>query len=489
MNSNLPIIPKPVKINIFDGYYELNFATKIRYGSKSGSLANVLKHNISYLTRYELKLIENHTTSNNISKDITLNIVDNVQNKHPEYYNLQINPTQIKLSAFTSKGLFHGIQTFKQILISCRSGIKDVLKLPCLEIEDFPRFEWRGFMLDEARHFFGKDIVKRLLDKLAILKFNKFHWHLTDDQGWRIEIKKYPKLTEIGSKRRGTYISRRNFDQPPVNGYYTQEDIKEIVNYALERYIDIIPEFDVPGHTSAAIAAYPELSCLGQKIEVCTKFGIIEDVFCIGNSKVFEFTKDVLTEFIELFPSKFLHIGGDEVPRKRWKACDKCQSFLKSTGLKSEDDLQHFFTNEISNFLSEDNVVPIGWNEVVNENLVKNTLIQYWTHNFDLVLEEIKRNRKVIMSEMSALYLNFPETKIPLEKTYTYDPIPDNLDSEYHANIVGLEACLWTEYVKKESDIWEKIIPRIYAVSEIGWSPKEKKDFTDFKFRISKLTE
>jgi hexosaminidase len=350
-------------------------------------------------------------------------------------------------------------------------------------------------MLDEARHFFGKATIKKLLDLMALFKFNIFHWHLTDDQGWRIEIKKYPLLTKIGSKREGTIVPNAKIsrnkgkrkietDNLPVEGYYTQEDLREIIQYANERYITIIPEIDFPGHVTAALASYPQLSCTGGPFNVSPLYGVHKDVFCIGNEKVFEFSKDVLKEVVNIFPSKYLHVGGDEVPTRRWNTCEKCQSRIKNERLNDAKELQDYFTSRICSFLKSQRCIPIGWNEILNDNLDIEAICQYWTNNFDLVLKHIKKGRKVVMSEMSTLYLNYPIELTPLQKTYEYDPIPSELEESYVKNVLGLEACLWTEIVKDSRMLEMRIIPRLLAVGEIGWSPKEVKNFEKFEEKL-----
>jgi hexosaminidase len=352
-------------------------------------------------------------------------------------------------------------------------------------------------MLDEARHFFGEEVVKKILDIMALLKLNTLHWHLTDDQGWRVEIKKYPLLTEISSKREGTIISQRflrsnqkikaPIDAIPVSGYYTQQDLRELIQYATERFITIIPELDFPGHTTAALAAYPDLSCTGGPFKVSTRFGIHKDVLCIGKEKVFEFIQNVLNEIIEIFPSNIIHIGGDEAPNRRWKKCLDCQARIKDESLGSVDNLQVYFTNRITDYLGSKGKRIIGWNEILNDDLINNALCQYWINNFDKVLEHIRKGREVVMSEMKALYFDYPYRLIPLHQTYNYDPIPSNLEEKFHKNILGLEACLWTEYVKNKDKLEWQTFPRLIAVAETGWTPKNKRNFESFLSRLERF--
>jgi hexosaminidase len=334
---------------------------------------------------------------------------------------------------------------------------------------------------------------------MALLKFNIFHWHLTDDQGWRVEIKKYPLLTEISSKREGTITSKANIslaknkkkmvlDNIPIEGYYTYEDLKEIIQYAKDRYITIIPEIDLPGHVTAVLAAYPELSCTGSSFNVSPLFGIHKDVFCIGNEKVLEFSKNVLSEIMDIFPSKYIHTGGDEVPTYRWKKCEKCQKKLIQEGLNDVKELQNYFTFRINSFLDSREHILIGWNEILNDNLDIKAICQYWTNNFDRLIKNIKRGRKVIMSEMSTLYLNHPIELITLQKTYEYEPIPSELDERHIQNVIGLEACLWTEGVKDMRMLELRTYPRLLAVGEIGWSTKKNKNFSKFQEKFKLFT-
>jgi len=327
---------------------------------------------------------------------------------------------------------------------------------------------------------------------MAFLKLNKFHFHLTEDQGWRVEIKKYPLLTEIGSKREGT-TSQRSYrsnkknvplDGIPVSGFYTQQDLRELIQYATERFITIIPELDFPGHTMAALAAYPELSCTGGPFKVSTRFGIHKEVLCIGKEKVFEFTQNVLNEIIEIFPSNIIHIGGDEAPKKRWKNCLDCQARIKNEELGSVENLQVYFTNRIADYLESKGKQIIGWNEILNDKLNGNAICHYWTANLKQVLEHARLGREVVMSEMSAVYLNYPYKIIPLERSYNYEPIPNELEVKYHDKILGIEACLWTEIVKNKKTLEWQAFPRLIAIAETGWTPKNKKNFKSFQKRL-----
>ncbi len=420
--------------------------------------------------------------------------MDNLKNLGSEGYTLEIMPLKIKISAMNPAGVFYGIQTLRQLLpieIESRKIVKNVeWEIPCLKIEDYPRFAWRGYMLDEARHFHGKEVVKKILDFLAFFKMNRFHWHLTDDQGWRIEIKNYPKLTEIGSKREETQVGGRFSKKRngiPHSGYYTEEEIAEIVKYAKNRFVKIIPEIDLPGHSRAALASYPNLSCKGYPFRVSTHWGFHKDVMCIGKDEVFEFTNTVLNEIVAIFSSNLIHIGGDEVLMERWKECPDCQDKLKSEGLKNEKELQSYFTNRISKYLNSKNQKVICWNDVLDENLTENIICQYWLRGKKKVLDHIRKGGDVIMSNFKYAYLDHSYSFTPLKLAYKFEPIPKNLNKEYYKHILGLEALMWGEYIPNNKRLEWQTFPRLIAFAEIGWTPKIKKNFTSFHKRLSEI--
>ncbi len=490
------IIPEPVGMVYKSSHFIINKDTLILFGKSSESICLFLK---SFLeTEFNLNL--NSQKLNKIKKKNNCIVIEVNKLKIDSYeaYQLNITEDKINITASLENGLFYGIQTLIQLIYKDNPNFgidNELVKLNCLEIMDYPRFQWRGFMLDEARNFFGKDIVKNILDNMASLKFNIFHWHLTDDQGWRIEIKKYPLLTEIGSRRKGTDVSKHKgfvhssikkveTDGIPVYGYYTQEDIKEIIDYAAERYITVIPEIDIPGHTMALLAAYPELSCTGGPFEVGTRFGIYKDVLCIGKEIVFKYIENILSEIIELFPSEYIHIGGDETPRTRWKRCPNCQARMKREHIHNVDTLQTYFTNRVAEFILAHGKRIICWNETIEKNLNKELYCQYWNAHFERVIKELIDGRKVIISEANHVYLNYPYKVNSLENTYHYDPIPIALNEEHHKNIIGIEACLWTEYVKTRAKLDWHLFPRLLAIAEIGWTQKNNKNYREFEKRL-----
>ena len=411
-----------------------------------------------------------------------------------EGYRLEVRPEAIVIEAPGTAGVFYGIQTLRQLLpieIEERRPVSGVdWRVPCLLIEDKPRFSWRGFMLDEGRHFHGKVTVLLTLDLMALQKLNVLHWHLIEDQGWRIEIKKYPKLTEVGSQRAGTSKTMlgKQHDRIPHSGFYTQDEIREIVAYAAERRITIVPEIEMPGHSLAALASYPELSCTGGPFEVATHFGIFPDIYCAGKETVFSFLHEVLDEILELFPSPYIHIGGDEAPKKRWKGCPDCQRRIREEGLKGEHALQFYFTNRIAAYLDSKGRYVMGWNEILQDGLVKSAVVQFWLRGREHLLEAIRTGkRSVVMSSYLDTYLDHSYKLMPLSRAYGYEPVPADLDENNAGSILGLEFPLWSEWVPNRARLDYQTYPRLTAMAETGWTPKDKKDFKDFLRRLESL--
>ncbi|MFW9874080.1 MAG: beta-N-acetylhexosaminidase [Candidatus Thorarchaeota archaeon] len=487
------IIPEPVYLIFSDREFTLTENTIIQSNQKLLNISDHLKNFLFPPTGFNLsiKKVENITTNDNT---INLILINKNNQLGSDGYRLKITPHRINISARKPAGVFYGIQTLRQLLpleIESKIGVENIKwKLPCLKIEDYPRFPWRGYMLDEARHFHGKEIVKKLLDLMALFKLNIFHWHLTDDQGWRIEIKKYPKLIEIGSKRNESQIgdfSNNKKNGIPHSGYYLQEEIKEIITYAKNRFITIIPEIDMPGHTRAAIASYPNLSCRGFSLRVSPHWGIHRDIICIGKEEVFEFIKGVLDEIAELFSSDIIHIGGDEVPKNRWKECERCQSRIEKEGLKNEEDLQVYFTNRITAFINSKGKRTMGWNEILDENLKEDIICQYWLRGKEKVFRHLQNNGKVINSDFKFTYLDHSYSFTPLKLAYGFEPIPKKLKNQYHENVLGLEALMWGEFIPNLKRLEWQTFPRLIAFSEIGWTPKDKKDFRSFQIRLDNL--
>ncbi|MFX1378749.1 MAG: beta-N-acetylhexosaminidase [Promethearchaeota archaeon] len=491
--TNIAIIPEPVSLKISSGNFNLTESSLICSDQKFIDLSEYLKKFLYISTGFKLSIQNNNNIplNENSIKLIQLNEVNKLGN---EGYNLEINPSKIEISANNTAGIFYGIQTLRQLLpieIESKKIVKEVYwKIPCLKIQDYPRFPWRGYMLDEARHFQGKEVVKKLLDLISLFKMNRFHWHLTDDQGWRIEIKKYPKLTEIGSKREETQsggrLSKRR-DGIPHKGHYSQEDIQEIIKYAKNRFVDIIPEIDLPGHSRAVLASYPNLSCKEYPFKVSTHWGFHKDIICVGKDEVFEFVNRVLQEIMAIFPSNIVHIGGDEVLKDRWKVCPVCQNRLKSEGLKDEKDLQSYFINRVSRYLNSKGQEVICWNDVLDKNLKEKIICQYWFRSKKKVFNHITKGGEAIISDFKYTYLDHSYSFTPLKRAYKFEPIPKKLDKKYHKNILGLEALMWGEYTPNNNRIEWQTFPRLMAFAEIGWTLKKKKNYSHFYERLFEL--
>lgn len=401
-------------------------------------------------------------------RSIILTIDESIEND--EGYSIKCENRRVYIKAKTESGLFYGLQTLKQMLLQTNG------KIPYVELSDAPRFSYRGFMLDCGRYFYTVDEVKKIVDLMALHKLNALHWHLTEDQGWRIEIKKYPKLTEKGSMR-----SHTNFNNKPHGGYYTQEEIKEIVAYCHARFIKVIPEFDIPGHSVAAISCYPELSCLDRKMEVATHWGVKHDILCAGKESTYKFVYDVLDEFMELFPDKVIHIGGDEAVKMRWKHCPHCQKVIKDNGLKDEDDLQIFFMGKVNEYLKSKGYSSVMWSYDRIENSENLSPDIAWTvcgmgDDKDLVENEIKRGRKLINTHCYPYYFDFPYGWNTLKMVCNDDGALTDNDDE----TLGIEAQMWTEYVPDMKRLEFLTFPRLGAMAENAWAEKGFSSFATF---------
>ena len=415
-----------------------------------------------------------------------------------EGYQLAISQSGIAIVAPTATGIFYGIQSLRQLLpADFEKGIYKEASVPFTEISDQPRFPWRAFMLDESRHFMGTDVVKKMLDQMALLKMNVFHWHLTDDQGWRIEIKKYPKLTEVGSRRKDTQLARDSDERAgvPYEGFYTQEQIKEIIDYALARHITIVPEIEMPGHAMAAIAAYPWIGSMGTTTEVSESFGKMEDSYNIVDPKVVRFLQDVLDEIITLFPGQTIHIGGDEVNFNPWLNSEETKDFMAKNGLNTPMDLQVYFTNQMSNYLTNAGKRMMGWNDIlgddihnerdslsvkVEQKLANSSIVHFWKGDLSLINTAVQEGYEVVNSNHWDTYLDYTYQRIPLSKSYGFDPIPKGLDEQYHAKVLGTGAQIWTEYTRTAEAMEKQVFPRLVAYAEVGWTQPGSKDYERF---------
>ena len=466
--------------------------------------AEFLSEYVKDVTGYGLKIGTRKIKSPAIS--LTLGL----QSSNPEAYSINISEVGIQIQGASEAGVFYGIQALRK---SMPIGKYAQIEFPSVEINDYPEFGYRGALLDISRHFFTKEEVKEYIDMMALHNMNRFHWHLTDDQGWRIEIKKYPELTSIGSQRKesqnGYYENHERvlkFDGIPHGGFFTQDDIKEVVAYAAERYITIIPEIDLPGHMVSALASYPELGCTGGPYNVWTHWGISEDVLCAGNEKTYQFLTDVFDEIMELFPSTYIHIGGDECPKTRWAQCPKCQAKIKAEGIKSDDKhtkeeyLQSYVMKYMSDYLSEHGRKIIGWDEILEGEAAPGATIMSWRGEAGGI-EAARLGHDVIMVPNNYLYLDYYQSKDyesepyyaiggynPVDKIYNYNPLPASLNETEKAHIIGVQANLWTEYIKDFKQVEYMILPRWGAVAEIQWTGGAK-DYPAFLKRLDKFVK
>ena len=502
---NYQVIPLPQEVVVSqEPLFTLQETTKILYPEGN----ELLKRNAEFLSGYikdatgkelDIATITSESTPQNT---IILGLDKSITEK--EGYELTVSSEQVTINGQTPNGVFYGIQTLRKSIPATTAGTK--IALPAVTIKDYPRFSYRGMHLDVSRHFFPIEFVKKYIDLLALHNMNTFHWHLTDDQGWRIEIKKYPKLTEIGSQRSATVIGHNSgeYDGTPYGGFYTQEQIKEVIDYAKERYINIIPEIDLPGHMVAALAAYPELGCTGGPYEVEKNWGIFEDVLCIGNDKTMQFIEDVLGEVADLFPYKYVHIGGDEAPRNRWAKCPKCQARIKAEGLKAdakhtaEDRLQSYCMQRAEKFLNSKGRQIIGWDEILEGDVAPNATVMSW-RGMAGGIEAAKLGHDVIMTPNTYVYFDYYQTAdtkdepdaiggcITLERVYSMEPVPEDLNAEEKKHIIGAQANLWCEYIPTTKQVEYMVLPRMAALAEVQWTLPEKKDYSDFTKRLPRL--
>jgi hexosaminidase len=485
MTNALTIIPRPVHVEQHDEKFIITDNTAIVADRTNQANADYLRALLSTPTGFDLPIREDGATN-----AIHLHISGDTSMHEREGYQLTVHADRIEIEAPETAGIFYGIQTLRQLLpieIEEKEQAEEVVwQAPGCVIRDWPRFAWRGFMLDEGRHFHGKATVLQLLDQMALQKLNIFHWHLTEDQGWRIEIKRYPKLTEIGSHRKGTSYTLlgKQHDGVPHGGFYTQTEIREIVAYAAARHIMIVPEVEFPGHSLAALAAYPELSCTGGPFEVSTRFGILPDLYCAGKEEMFAFLEDVLNEILSLFPTPVIHIGGDEAPKGRWKKCPRCQARIKAEKLKDERALQVYFTNRMAAYLKKQDRRIIGWNQILGSGLDMSAIPQFWAGDRKGFLRAVEAGHDAIDSTFLKTYLDHTYALTPLSKAYQHDPIPTELSAKAGQRITGLEAPLWSEFINSRARLDYQVYPRLTAFAETGWTPREQKDWPDFLARL-----
>ena len=498
--ANYRVVPLPQEVTLIEADdFTIDNRTVISYNGDAE-----MKRNAEFLAEYikEMTSLELAITEKPAKNAITLTTAGYIGEK--EGYNMAVDDEGIRITGQTPAGVFYGIQTLRK---SIPAGKADAVTMPAVQINDYPRFPYRGAHLDVSRHFFPKDSIKRFIDILALHNINRFHWHLTDDQGWRVEIKKYPKLSTVAAERDETVIGKNSgfYDGTHYGPFfYTQDECREIVRYAAERHITVIPEIDLPGHMQAALAAYPEFGCTGGPYEVWKMWGVSDNVLCAGNDATLGFIEDVLSEIVEVFPSKYIHIGGDECPKDQWQKCPKCQARIKQLGIKGDEKhsaemyLQSFVISHAEKFLNSKGRNIIGWDEILEGGLAPNATVHSW-RGVDGGIEAAKQGHDCIMSPNSFMYFDYYQTTrtgeeplaiggyVPVEKVYSFEPIDSSLTAEQQKHIIGVQSNLWTEYVPTFSHVEYMELPRMAALCEVQWCHPGGKDFEDFKQRLLPL--
>ena len=500
-DKTLPIniIPMPASVEAKSGVFTIdkNTVFVVPIGADDVNVAlKYLNDKLNNSAGFALASSSIKADKNAISVELTSDITNS------EGYELSVTKSGISIKAQTANGVFYAMQSIRQMLpvaIENQQVTKNIaLEVPCCEIKDAPRYAYRGLHLDVCRHFFDVAFVKKYIDIMAMQKFNRFHWHLTDDQGWRIEIKKYPKLTQIAAYRKetliGSYMNKpERYDGTRYGGFYTQEEIKDVVQYAKERFVTIVPEIETPGHALAALAAYPEFASTKGPFETGTRWGVYDDVFC-PKEETFTFLEDVWAETIALFPGEYVHIGGDECPKTRWKGSEFCQNLMKKEGLKNEMELQSYFIRRMEKFINAKGKKLIGWDEILEGGLSDNATVMSW-RGTEGGIAAAKQHHDAIMTPSPYCYFDHYQSKdkkneplaiggfTDVEKVYSYDPTPKELSADEAKHILGAQANLWTEYITSTKQLEYMAFPRAVALSEVVWSPLEKKDWTNFKSR------
>lgn len=488
--ADYQVVPLPRQITLQKGNpFVLTNAVQIVYEDGLQREAEFLKEYVGQLTGLQLQITNNRKAKNGIRLAI------NQKMTGQEAYRITVGQKGVLIESKTAQGVFYGIQTLRKSLAA-----GDVTELPAVIIDDEPRFSYRGVHLDCSRHFFPISFVKRYIDILALHNQNVFHWHLSDDQGWRIEIKRYPRLAEVGSKRRHTVIGHNSglMDGRPYGGFYTQEEAREVVRYAAEQHITVIPEIDMPGHMLGLLTAYPEIGCTGGPYEVEGHWGVFDDILCAGNEKTFEMVNNILDEIIDIFPSQYIHIGGDEAPKGRWKDCPKCQARIREQGIKAdgklsaEMKLQGYFTNRVEQHVLSRGRRIIGWDEILEGDINQSAVVMSW-QGMEGGLKASAKGHDVIMAPQDYCYFNFSQFDasvwnkpftfnaiVTLPKAYSFEPAPPIIGEEAQKHVLGAQANLWSEYIEYENLAEYQLLPRLAALSECQWMQPECKDYQDF---------
>ena len=497
-DANYNVVPLPKSVVMAKGLpFNLTNATTIVYEGTNPEM----KRNARFLSEYiqQASGIKTAVLDKRDKKAAAIVLTIDPKVAGAEAYRLSVNNKQVTIAASTPAGVFYGIQTLRKSLPVQTTG--EAITLPAVTVADAPRFGYRGMMLDCARHFFPLSFVKKFIDILAMHNMNVFHWHLTEDQGWRLEIKSHPELTTKSSMRSGTVIGHNATvdDSIPHGGFYTQQEAREIVEYARQRHITVIPEIDMPGHMLAALAAYPELGCTGGPYEVGHRWGVYKDVLCLGKESTYKFVQDVIDEVVDIFPAKYFHIGGDESPTVMWEKCPKCLQKAKdeNTDIKH---LQQYFTNRVEKYLNSKGKSIIGWDEILEGKINQSATIMSW-RGVEPGLKAAKQGHDVIMTPSSHVYFDHYQAKdtkhepdaiggcSPVEKVYSYEPLPDTLSAEAKNRIKGVQANLWTEYIPFTTQAEYMVLPRMAALAEVQWTPVAKKNFDDFSKRALRLSD
>jgi len=489
--SDISIVPQPVRLMKGTGYFVLDSNTTIVNDNKSfalDSLAGLMKAKLGAATGFSFSRSAEKEEDN----AIVLKVDPNVRGLPKEGYALTVTSSRVTIVGFDQAGVFYGFQTLLQLLpveiVSDQVVHGISWTIPCVTVEDYPRFSWRGMQLDVGRHFFPVSFIKKYLDLMAMYKLNVFQWHLTEDQGWRIEITRYPRLTQVGAWRKETMG-----DGVPYGGFYTQDEIRDVVAYARQRCIEVVPEIEMPGHSKAALAAYPEYSCRQVPLDVGTTWGVEKDVYCAGNDSTFTFLENILTEIFDLFPSKYIHIGGDECPKDRWKECPKCQARMKAEGLKDGEELQSYFIKRIEQFINSKGKKMIGWDEILEGGLAPNATVMSW-RGTQGGIDAALSGHDVVMTPTSNCYFDYSQSLtgevdstdafLPMDSVYNYEPIPPALNTAQAKHVLGSQGNLWTEYVMDSKRAEYMLLPRMCALSEMVWTQKDLRNYSDFLRRL-----
>jgi hexosaminidase len=505
------VIPRPVSMTPGSSQFVLTSGTVVVTDRATRAIGNLLADWLEPATGYRLSVTG---AAGNATRVVSLRLDPALARLGEEGYRLSVTPARITIRAFRPAGVFYGVQTLRQLLppeIFRQAPVAGIAwQAPALEIEDMPRFQWRGAHLDVSRSFMPKEFVKKYIDLLALHKLNRFHWHLTDDQGWRIEIKKYPLLTSVGAWRRNSLVGVQHayadttqwvYDNVPHGGFYTQDDVREVVAYAKARFITVVPEIEMPGHAQAAIAAYPWLGNTGAQLEVLTHWGVDENIMNPSDSAI-HFMQDVLTEVLALFPGRWIHTGGDEAPKAQWQASPVAQERIRELGLRNENELQSWLTAQMSQFLAARGRALVGWDEILEggmEGLAPNAVVMSW-RGIEGGVAAAQAGHDVVMTPTSNTYFDYYQSRntaaeplaiggfLPLDSVYAYEPVPAALTPEQAAHVLGTQGQIWTEYQRNPKNVEYMVFPRLVALAEVAWTPRERKDFRDFLLRLDTHT-